>query len=174
MRLDIGCNHDHLFALQCPVASQACPSWSARPSGLVRPLAGLITEGMCLITMSPSSFQSLIAKNQISVHSHQPIGLLAFIAAMADWSSSHLGSGSLMADPNSDGTNCTHLMSFAAVTAAISSASVESSVVTDCALDCCMTAPLQCVREHTVVDLLLAGLFLCATSTEHIRFAGNE
>ena len=53
----------------------------------------------------------------------------------------------------------TNLMFFAAVTAAIDSASVELEAVVDCALDWCKTVPPPQVTAHPVVDRLLVGLF---------------
>ena len=62
-------------------------------------------------------------------------------------------------------------MFLAAVTAAISLASVELKAVIDCALDWYTMAPPQCVIAYPVVDLLLEGLFPYAASTKQITFA---
>ena len=87
--------------------------------------------GMCFMLIVPSSFQSCIAKNLMSMCRDLPVGLFAFMISIADLLSSHVGVGFAMGMPNSCSTDLTHLMFFAAVTAAIGSASVELGAVVD-------------------------------------------
>jgi len=61
-----------------------------------------------------------------------------------------------------------NLTVLAAVTAAISSASVELKAVILCAFDLYTIAPPEYVRAKPVVDLLFVGLFPYAASTKHM------
>jgi len=61
-----------------------------------------------------------------------------------------------------------NLMFLAAVTAAVSSASVELKAVMDWAFDWHKTVPPPQVTACPVVDRLLVGLFPCAASTKQI------
>ena len=150
----------------------ACLECDAHPRGFVESSIGLMTPGVCLKVVCWSSFQSCIAKNQMSMWHDLPVGLLALIVSMANLSSLHVGVGSCLGVLSSANTDQTCLMFFATVTAAMNLASDELRAVTDHALDWHSVAPPQCVIACPVVDLLLVELFPCAASTnKHTSFA---
>ena len=122
---------------------------------------------MCVIAMHLLSFQFWIAKNCISVCLDLPIGFFALMISVADRLSSQTGVGPFSGVPNSDSTDLTHCMFFAAATAAIDSALVELSAIVDHSLDWHSTATSQCVMACPVVDLLFAWLFPQAASVKH-------
>ena len=75
------------------------------------------------------------------------VGLHELTMVMADSFSSYIGVGPSWVNPSSDITDLIYLAVFAAVTAAISSASVELGVTMDCALDLYYTmAPSENVK----------------------------
>ena len=87
---------------------------------------------------------------------------------IADWLSLYMGVGSVFSIPSSSITDLLiYFMFFAAVTAAISSASAELNAVIDCALDWYSMAPPQCISAYPVVERRFVGLFLYAASTKH-------
>ena len=115
-----------------------------------------------------------MAKNLTSLCPDLLIGLFALIVLMADWLSLHVRVCPCAGSPGSPDVDCIHCMFSAAVTAAISSASVELSAAIDyCALDWHTIAPPQCVTvtAHPVADLLFVGLFPHAASTKHTSLA---
>ena len=68
------------------------------------------------MVMSPSSFQSCIAKNWMPTCCDQPVGLLAFVILMADWLFLQIGVGSFTASPSLERTDLMRLLFLAAVT----------------------------------------------------------
>ena len=68
--------------------------------------------------------------------------------------SSQTGIGSVCSNPNSCKTDQMCFAVFAAVTAAMNSASVEPSAVDDCVFDLQTVAPPECANTCPVVDLL--------------------
>ena len=124
---EIKCYYRSKF--RCPMIYLACRECNTHPNGFVRSSAGLITPGMCTISMSFCRFQSWMTKKRISMCLDLPVGFEAFTISIADALSSYIGVGSICGSLSSDSTDRMNLAVFAAVTAAMSSASVELRAV---------------------------------------------
>ena len=81
-----------------------------------------------------------------------------------------MGVGSAWLNPSLVSTDLMYFAVFAAVTAAMNSASVELRAVSDCVFDLYTTAPPEYVKTYPVVDLRLERLFAYAASTNPTSF----
>ena len=111
-----------------------------------------------------------MAKYRMSMCRVRSVGFRDATMSIVGLLSSYMGVGSVCSNPSSERTERMYLAVFAAVTAAMNSASVELRAVSDCVFDLYTTAPPEYVNAYPVVDLLFVRSLAYAASTKPISF----